>query len=59
MEATFTFTSTSVRPISGFATSRNSLPGADAGFTTASMVFDMTGTLAVRMHGTLSAQNEN
>src|SRR6185437_3904690 len=37
-EATLTFTSTSVRPILGMATSRTSAPGFGSGFTTASMV---------------------
>src|SRR5579862_7326748 len=38
MDATFTFTSTSVGPIFGIATSRISVPGLGSGFTTASMV---------------------
>src|SRR6185437_14858984 len=41
MEATFTFTSTSLGPISGRGTWRNSDPGAGCGFTMACMVSGM------------------
>src|SRR6516165_305116 len=53
MEATLTLTSTSSAPISGFATSRTSLPGADVGLTTASMVWDMRRIPAQRQQGAL------
>src|SRR5512133_1558973 len=41
MDATFTLTSTSVRPIWGMATSRISTPGFACGFITAIMVLDI------------------
>src|SRR4029077_1827135 len=44
IEATFTFTSTSLRPIAGILTSRISVPGAAAGFTTACIVIAMIAT---------------
>src|ERR1700757_1914638 len=44
MEATFTFTKTSVRPNPGTFTSRTSAPGAASGLTTASMVPAIIGT---------------
>src|SRR5579875_691640 len=49
MEATLTLTRTSVRPNLGLGTSRISVPGADSGFTTASMVFGMK--MAFRRRG--------
>src|ERR1700751_757896 len=53
MEATFTFTRTSVRPKPGILTSRISVPGLGSGFTTASMEGDMGTTLL------LSARAQN
>src|SRR5580704_5757091 len=41
IEATFTLTSTSLRPTTGIFTSRTSEPGAASGFTTASIVDGM------------------
>src|SRR5208283_5639890 len=48
MDATFTFTSTSVRPNGGIFTSRTSAPGAASGFTTASIVVAMIATYGLR-----------
>src|ERR1035441_128683 len=50
MDAILTLTSTSVRPKWGLGTSRISMPGADAGLTTASMVFDMRMALGFGSH---------
>jgi hypothetical protein len=48
MDATFTFTSTSLRPKAGIFTSRISAPGAASGFTTASIVVAILAAYQVR-----------
>src|ERR1035437_2060279 len=50
MDAILTLTSTSVRPNCGLGTSRISMPGADVGLTTASMVFDIRMALGFGSH---------
>src|ERR1035438_5731897 len=50
MDAILTLTSTSVRPNWGLGTSRISMPGADVGLTTASMVFDIRMALGFGSH---------
>src|SRR5664280_842822 len=50
MDAILTLTSTSVRPNCGLGTSRISMPGADVGLTTASMVFGMRIALGLGSH---------
>src|ERR1035441_1856289 len=50
MDAILTLTSTSVRPNCGLGTSLISMPGADVGLTTASMVFDMRMALGCGSH---------